>query len=244
MQKKWAVLLLVVFMAVSLSACGGEQTIATAEDGIMLTLDSSWDKLELKDGLNKAYGSDGEDYQDIVQCVLEDKNGVLLSVEKYDAQEYLQAQANYLTWLRRQYELLPTDELDSWLSSQNSDNVLLEAYHEAVVNNDLSEETVAYIEILNQNSEWLSQLADLDQYTLLAQDNIEILGQKTQVLHYQYATAEDTLAEFIETSFIKDSMIYTVSIWGDSEAFEKNLDEYRSILTTLIWADEVNETEK
>ena len=248
MQRKWTAILkglavgLLILLALSLAACGGEQTIASAEDGVVLTLDGSWEQLELEDGLTKAYGSDGENYQDIVQCVLEGKNGMLLTVEKYDVQEYLEAQGNYLTWLRRQYELLPADELENWLIDQNSDNALLSAYKEAVVNNDFSDETIAYIEILNENSEWLSQLANLEQYSLLAQEEAEILGQKTQILHYQYAASADTLAEFMECSVIKDKAIYTISIWGDSEEFGKNAETYRNILTTLAWAGAVNET--
>ena len=250
MQRKWTAILkglavgLLILLALSLAACGGEQTIASAEDGVVLTLDGSWEQLELEDGLTKAYGSDGENYQDIVQCVLEGKKGMLLTVEKYDVQEYLEAQGNYLTWLRRQYELLPADELENWLVDQNSDNALLSAYKEAVINNDFSAETVKYIEILSENSEWLSQLSELEQYELLAQEEAEILEQKTQVLQYKYATAEDTLAQFMECSVIKDGMIYTISIWGGSEDFSKNAEDYRSILTTLAWADAEKNTEE
>ena len=244
MRKKITIFILLAFMLVSLSACGGEQTITTAQDGIVLTLPGSWDELELEEGLNKAYGSAGENYQQIVQCVLEDKNGCLLTVEKYDVQEYLDAQTNYLNWLKRQYELLPAEEVENWLNDQNSDNVLLSAYKEAIVNNDLSEETVRYIEILSENSEWLSQLSELEQYELLAQEEAEILEQKTQVLQYKYATAEDTLAQFMECSVIKDGMIYTISIWGGSEDFSKNAEDYRSILTNLAWADDQTGSEK
>lgn len=244
MRKKLTALLVLTFLLVSLSACGGEQTITTAQDGIVLTLPSSWNEMELEEGLNKAYGSAGENYQDIVQCVLEDKYGSLLTVEKYDVQEYLEAQKNYLNWLKRQYELLPAEEVENWLNDQNSDNVLLSAYKEAIVNNDLSEETVRYIEILSENSEWLSQLSELEQYELLAQEEAEILEQKTQVLQYKYATAEDTLAQFMECSVIKDGMIYTISIWGGSEDFSKNAEDYRSILTTLAWADAEKNTEE
>lgn len=244
MRKKITIFILLAFMLVSLSACGGEQTITTAQDGIVLTLPGSWDELELEEGLNKAYGSAGENYQQIVQCVLEDKNGCLLTVEKYDVQEYLDAQTNYLNWLKRQYELLSAEEVENWLNDQNSDNALLSAYKEAVVNNDFSAETVKYIEILSENSEWLSQLADLEQYALLSEEEAEILEQKTQVLQYQYATAEDTLAQFMECSVIKDGMIYTISIWGGSEDFSKNAEDYRSILTNLAWADDQTGSEK
>lgn len=244
MRKKLTALLVLTFLLVSLSACGGDKIITTAEDGIVLTLPSSWDELELEEGLNKAYGSAGENYQDIVQCVLEDKYGSLLTVEKYDVQEYLEAQKNYLNWLKRQYELLPAEEVENWLNDQNSDNALLSAYKEAVVNNDFSAETVKYIEILSENSEWLSQLSELEQYELLAQEEAEILEQKTQVLQYKYATAEDTLAQFMECSVIKDGMIYTISIWGGSEDFSKNAEDYRSILTTLAWADAEKNTEE
>ena len=244
MRKKLTALLVLTFLLVSLSACGGDKIITTAEDGIVLTLPSSWNELELEEGLNKAYGSAGENYQDIVQCVLEDKYGSLLTVEKYDVQEYLEAQKNYLNWLKRQYELLPAEEVENWLNDQNSDNALLSAYKEAVINNDFSAETVKYIEILSENSEWLSQLSELEQYELLAQEEAEILEQKTQVLQYKYATAEDTLAQFMECSVIKDGMIYTISIWGGSEDFSKNAEDYRSILTTLAWADAEKNTEE
>ena len=244
MRKKLTALLVLTFLLVSLSACGGDKIITTAEDGIVLTLPSSWNEMELEEGLNKAYGSAGENYQDIVQCVLEDKYGSLLTVEKYDVQEYLEAQKNYLNWLKRQYELLPAEEVENWLNDQNSDNALLSAYKEAVVNNDFSAETVKYIEILSENSEWLSQLSELEQYELLAQEEAEILEQKTQVLQYKYATAEDTLAQFMECSVIKDGMIYTISIWGGSEDFSKNAEDYRSILTTLAWADAEKNTEE
>ena len=244
MRKKLTALLVLTFLLVSLSACGGDKIITTAEDGIVLTLPSSWNELELEEGLNKAYGSAGENYQQIVQCVLEDKNGCLLTVEKYDVQEYLDAQTNYLNWLKRQYELLSAEEVENWLNDQNSDNALLSAYKEAVVNNDFSAETVKYIEILSENSEWLSQLSELEQYELLAQEEAEILEQKTQVLQYKYATAEDTLAQFMECSVIKDGMIYTISIWGGSEDFSKNAEDYRSILTNLAWADDQTGSEK
>ena len=244
MRKKLTALLVLTFLLVSLSACGGDKIITTAEDGIVLTLPSSWNELELEEGLNKAYGSAGENYQQIVQCVLEDKNGCLLTVEKYDVQEYLDAQTNYLNWLKRQYELLSAEEVENWLNDQNSDNALLSAYKEAVVNNDFSAETVKYIEILSENSEWLSQLSELEQYELLAQEEAEILEQKTQVLQYKYATAEDTLAQFMECSVIKDGMIYTISIWGGSEDFSKNAEDYRNILTTLAWADAEKNTEE
>lgn len=239
MKKKLSLPLLAMLLLLVLTACGGTQTFTTAEDGLVLTVDNSWSQLDKEDGLLKAYGSADAEYQEIVACVLEQKGGrALLTVEKYDAAEYLEAQSSYVSWLRRQYEILPLDELDNWLDGQGHSTELLEAYRTAVVNNDLSPETIAYIEILCENQEWLSKLSSISDYTLLGQEEAEILGHKTQVLHYQYATQKDTIAEFIECSVIKDNMLYTISIWGDQKNFAKNLDDYQAILTNLAWAEE------
>ena len=80
----------------------------------------------------------------MVECILEQNGGkALLSVEKNDVSAYLSEQANYITWLNRQYNLLPEDELDNWLSAQNQDDTaLLDAYREAAIADDTSAETL------------------------------------------------------------------------------------------------------
>ena len=243
MKKRMLKILLVALFMLALTACGQPQSFTSSEEGIIITADSSWSMPDKNEGLAKAYGSDEDNYQKMVECVLEQRGGkALLSVEKYDVTAYLTQQKNYIQWLSRQYSLLPEDEIDSWLQSQDQeDTALLNAYREAAINNDTSEETIKYIEILNEDSIWLGELSKISEYQLLDKEEAEILGQKTQILHYQYASGEDMIMEFVETSAIKDNTLYTVTIWGEQGKFTKKLADYKEILTSLVWADAADE---
>lgn len=237
MRKNWSKIILLGLFLLMLTACGGTQSIDSAEDGVKITLDNSWSMLDKNDGLQKAYGSTDEDYQKMVDCVLEQSGGkALLSVEKYDVTINLEQQKNYIQWLSRQYALLSEEEMSNWLKSQGAaDTNLLAAYREAAINNDTSLATLGYIEILNEDDNWLAELSQITDFQLLAQEEVEILEQKTQILNYQYAASEDTILEFMETSAIKDNMLYTVTIWGEQGKFAKKSDAYKEILTTLEW---------
>ncbi len=248
MRKKWLKILLLGLFLLMLTACGGAQSFNSADDGLKITVDSSWSMLDKEEGLQKAYGSTEEDYQKMVDCVLEQSSGkALLSVEKYDVSVNLEQQKNYIQWLGRQYALLSEEEMSNWLKSQGAaDTNLLEAYREAAINNDTSVATLGYIEILNEDDNWLAELSQITGFQLLAQEEVELLGQKTQILNYQYAASEDTMLEFMETSAIKDNMLYTVTIWGEQSKFAKKTDAYKEILTALEWvvSDEINNSEE
>lgn len=242
-KKQLFKIFVIAAVLLALAACGQAQSFNSAEDGVIIKTDSSWSMLDKNEGLEKAYGSTEDDYQQMVECILEQKGGkALLSVEKYDVTDYLTQQKNYIQWLSRQYSLLSEEEMNNWLQAQGQeDTTLLEAYREAAINNDTSEETLNYIEILNEDNNWLSELSAVAEYELLDKEAVEILGQKTQILHYQYAAGEDTIMEFLETSAIKDNTLYTVTIWGEQEKFNKKLADYKEILTSLAWADAADE---
>lgn len=237
MKKNICKILLLSVCLLTLSACGGAQSFTSAEDGLIITADSSWQMPDKEDGLQAAYGESESEVAEMVECILEQNGGkALLSVEKNDVSAYLSEQANYITWLNRQYNLLPEDELDNWLSAQNQDDTaLLDAYREAAIADDTSAETLNYIEILNEDANWLSQLSTVEGYELLGKEEADILGQKTQILHYKYAANEDTMLEFMEVSAIKDNMLYTVTIWAEESQFAKNQATYKAMLTSLAW---------
>lgn len=227
-------LALILVLSMILMACGSsEPTELVGSDGSKVRVPAGWEKIDDDVKIREMFNTDVTDVSEIMLAA-ESQTG-RLTIEKYNEAAYYNEFLSIIDEIKASGQAQGKEAMLAELESIGYTDYEMAYLGRLIDGEELSQDELDQFFNEYYFQDWnISQSQEGNGYTYTGSEEITVNGKTTRVHEYAY-TQEDGDIRLYETNIKNGDSMYLNIIWGFEDDFQKNREEFKSILESFTY---------